>query len=154
MLIITAADKKLYLHKGQTYFFSCVPSGGSSGTYYAYVAEDGGATFFDHGNGVKFTPTKSGYASVTVVVKEGVTVSNVVFKPMLEVGESATAYEPYNGAEYAPAADGTVSDITSLSPNMTILTDTEGMIVECEYIRDTKKYIDRSVSGILTATVE
>lgn len=87
-------------------------------------------------------------------VVAGTVVSNLRVSVMLEKSNTATDYEPYNGAEYAPAADGTVSGITSLSPNMTILTDTEGMIVECEYIRDTKKYIDRSVSGILTATVE
>lgn len=58
----------------------------------------------------------------------------------LEVAEESD-YEPYNGAIYTPAADGVVSGVTSLSPCMTILTDTEGVTVECEYNRDTNKVI-------------
>ena len=67
----------------------------------------------------------------------------------LELGNTETAYEAYNGAEYITAADGTVSGVTSLSPTMTILTDTAGAIVECEYAVDTKTYIDRKISEIL-----
>ena len=66
----------------------------------------------------------------------------------VECGSDATPYEPYNGAEYIPAADGTVSGLTSIPPNMTILTDTEGVIVECEYNRDTNKVIDKLVNAI------
>ena len=154
LLVVTAADKALYLHKDQTYFFSCVPSGGGLDTYYAYVAEEDGQTFFDHGNGVKVTPTKSGYASITVVVKDGITVSNIVFKPMLEVGESASVFEAYNGVEYSTASDGTVAGVTSLSPTMTILTDTDGAIVECEYNVDTKTYIDRKIFELLKGSGE
>ena len=67
----------------------------------------------------------------------------------IEFGTVATAFEPYNGAEYTPAADGTVPGVTSLSPIMTILTDTEGVIVECDYNVDTKKYIDRKIAEML-----
>lgn len=49
---------------------------------------------------------------------------------------------------YTPAADGTVSGLTSVSPNMTILTDTDGVVVECEYNRDTNKVIERLVNAI------
>lgn len=44
---------------------------------------------------------------------------------------------------YMPNSDGTVTGMTSLSPNMTILTDTEGVIVECEYNVETKKFIEK-----------
>lgn len=33
--------------------------------------------------------------------------------------------------------------MTSLSPNMTILTNIEGMIVECEYNKDINKVIQK-----------
>ena len=69
-------------------------------------------------------------------------------KMQVECGSDATSYEPYNGAEYIPAADGTVPGVTSVSPNMTILTDTEGVIVECEYNRDTNKVIDKLINAI------
>ena len=67
----------------------------------------------------------------------------------VEVGTKSTGYEVYKGEKFKPNADGTVSGVTSLSPNMTILTDTEGVIVECEYNVDTKTYIDRKISEIL-----
>lgn len=68
----------------------------------------------------------------------------------VEAGEKVTDFEVYKTATtHTPSADGTVPGITSLSPNMTILTDTEGVIVECEYIRDTNKVIDKLTNAII-----
>ena len=67
---------------------------------------------------------------------------------LLEVGEEATEFEPYNGTEYTPNADGTVDGLTSVSPTMTLLTDTEGVTVECEYNKDTNKVIQKLVNAI------
>ena len=61
--------------------------------------------------------------------------------PQIEVGNVATRYEPYIGTTYTPLSDGTVTGITSLSPTTTLLTDTPGAIVECEYNCDTNKVI-------------
>ena len=33
-------------------------------------------------------------------INSGVTVSNLIFRPQLEIGSTATPYEPYHGAEY------------------------------------------------------
>lgn len=44
-------------------------------------------------------------------------------------------FEPYKGETYTPTADGTVEGISSLSPNMTLMTDTEGVVIECEYVK-------------------
>ena len=63
----------------------------------------------------------------------------------VEVGSVATGYSLYNGAQYTPATDGSVSGITSISPNMTIFTDTEGVVVEMEYNRDTTKMFESYV---------
>ena len=58
----------------------------------------------------------------------------------LELGTTATDYEPYKEcAEYTPASDGTVNGVTSLYPNTTLMTDTEGVIIDCEYNRDINK---------------
>lgn len=88
--------------------------------------------------------------SIYLQIGKGVTTTynNVKIYPMFEVGDVVTAYEKYNGTEYIPSADGTVPGITSISPSMTILTDTEGVIVECEYNRDTNKVIDKLVNAI------
>lgn len=66
----------------------------------------------------------------------------------VEVGTKSTGYEVYKGEKFTPNTDGTVPGVTSLSPNMTILTDTEGVIVECEYNRDTNKVIDKLINAI------
>lgn len=58
----------------------------------------------------------------------------------LEIGSTATDYEPYKEcAEYTPNADGTVEGVTSLYPNTTLVTDTEGVLIDCEYNRDINK---------------
>lgn len=72
------------------------------------------------------------------------------YRFQLEAAETATDFEAYKEpTEYTPEADGTVLGMTSLSPNMTILTDTEGAIVECEYTQDTfkamKAYVDEAI---------
>lgn len=57
----------------------------------------------------------------------------------LELGTTATEYEPYTIAEYTPAADGTVSGVKSLYPTTTLITDTVGTIIEAEYSKDINK---------------
>ena len=59
----------------------------------------------------------------------------------LEVGSTATDYEPYvEPTEYRPNADGTVNGVTSLYPNTTLMTDTNGVIINCEYNKDINKF--------------
>lgn len=59
----------------------------------------------------------------------------------LEVGSTATDYEPYIApTDYTPNADGTVEGITSLYPNTTLMTDTDGVIINCEYNKDINKF--------------
>lgn len=60
-------------------------------------------------------------------------------KIWINVGSSAIDYEQYDLAEYTPNADGTVNGITSLYPNTTLMTDTDGVIIDCEYNRDINK---------------
>lgn len=58
----------------------------------------------------------------------------------LEIGSTATDYEPYKEcAEYTPTSDGIVESVTSLYPNTTLMTDTGGVIIDCEYNRDINK---------------
>lgn len=52
----------------------------------------------------------------------------------IEVGSQPTDFEEYKEKQIATAnANGIVEGITSVSPNMTLLTDTEGVIINCEY---------------------
>ena len=74
----------------------------------------------------------------------------------VEIGTNATAYTPYadlatvkvikkNGSgeiisEHTPNADGTVEGITSLYPVTVLSTDTDGVLIDCEYNKDINKF--------------
>ena len=69
---------------------------------------------------------------------------------LLELGNSVTDYEAYKEpTEHTPSSDGTVEGITSLSPVMTLLTDTEGVTIECEYNKDTGKVIEKLTNAVV-----
>ena len=70
---------------------------------------------------------------------------------MLETSHTATEYEPYKGAEYTPSADGTVNGVTSLYPNTTLTTDTDGVIIDCEYNRDINKAFAELQQAIISS---
>ena len=74
----------------------------------------------------------------------------------IEIGTTATEYEPYQGHEtYTDInEDGTVNGVTSLYPSTTLLTDTEGVTIEAEYNVDTKKYIDNKFAELQALILE
>lgn len=100
-------------------------------------------------NSFVYAMTKPFIKDLWFYAMAGVVFTNYKIKIQLEPGKEATDFEACNGAEYTPAADGAVSGVTSLSPFMTLLTDTEGVIVECEYNMDTKTYIDRKIKELM-----
>ena len=54
----------------------------------------------------------------------------------IEVSDAQTDYEPYKEPQTATAAaDGTVKGLKSVSPTMTLLTDTEGVTINCKYLQ-------------------
>ncbi len=60
----------------------------------------------------------------------------------LEVGTTATAYEPYiEPIEYPVSADGAVEGITPYKDTTTLVTDTAGAVIDCTYNRDVNKVI-------------
>ena len=58
----------------------------------------------------------------------------------LEYGVTEAKYSAYVGGSYDSPADGSLS-IPSISPTMTLFTDTAGVIVNAEYNRDTGHYL-------------
>lgn len=75
----------------------------------------------------------------------------------LELGDKATEYEKYIGEEYSVAADGTVDGMLSLSPYMTIFSDTANVLIDSEYNKDSNKVYEELYNfleqGGLTGTV-
>lgn len=62
--------------------------------------------------------------------------------PQLERGDNVTPYEPCVVHTATANADGIVEGLKSVSPNMTLIPDTDNVVIEVEYIADTKLYID------------
>ena len=91
--LVSSADK-LDIPDGNYYLSGC-PSGGSGSTY--YITANNGSWKNDYGNGVAITSTNKNIASCEIAVKSGTTVNNLIFRPQLELGTTATEYEPYNG---------------------------------------------------------
>ncbi len=90
---------KYTLKKGITYTLSGCPAGGAVLTYslilYNKAVEKALAS--DTGNGVTYTPTEDlTNCRIYIRVVNGTSVSNLLFKPMLEHGYVAHPYVPYN----------------------------------------------------------
>lgn len=128
------------LNKGVYYLSGC-PSGGQGSTYHIYFQYDNFSYYkVDYGSGVKIELNGKKNCNVVINIGKNTTVSNLIFKPMLEVGSKSTDFEERRAAvAYTPAADGTVTGVTSISPNMTFLSDTDGVIINAEYNRDINK---------------
>jgi hypothetical protein len=82
-----------------------------------------------------------------IMIRKGDAVNNKVYYPQVEKGEAKTEWEcPKERLIYTPSTDGTIEGVTSLSPTMTLLTDTDNITIECEYNRD----INKVIADILT----
>lgn len=120
---------------GVRYYLSGSPKGSSLSTYMIYIHNElTTADYYDVGDGVAFTGV-AGSQKIIIAIYAGTTVNNILFCPQLELGSESTDYEPYTGAAYTPSADGTVSAV-SISPTMTLMTDTPGVTIEAEYSKD------------------
>lgn len=68
----------------------------------------------------------------------------------IEKGSTVTPYEPYQGQTYTSTATGEVVGVKSLYPTTTLITDTEGVIIEAEYNRDINKAFAEMQQAILS----
>lgn len=72
----------------------------------------------------------------------------------IEIGEGSpvsTEYVPYQEpVTYIPNEDGTIEGVTSLYPTTTLMTDTPGVIINCDYNRDINKAYDELTQAILS----
>ena len=78
--------------KGIDYILSGCPNGGSNSTYKLKGFKDGVKD--DIGNATLIRVENDVTATLCILVYKGYTVENLVFRPQLELGDTATAYEP------------------------------------------------------------
>ena len=77
--------------------------------------------------------------------------TDVKFKAQMNLGNTILPFEPYiEPTTHTPNADGTVQGVTSLYPSTTLLTDTEGAVVTCEYNRDINKAFEELTNAIIS----
>ena len=111
------------------------------------INEVGTSAAFDTGAGGTLKVTEECTLYTYIAIISGQTVSNITFKPMLLLeGDTDSSYEVPFFETFTAAADGTVNAMTSLSPDMTILTDTIGTLIDCEYNRDSNKVYEELYS--------
>ena len=85
-------------------------------------------------------PSGSPYCLVGGYNYPNVAGDTISFEAMqIEVGSVATDFQDYISTTYIPNADGTVEGVTSLYPTTTLSTNTDGVIIDCEYNRDINK---------------
>ena len=123
------------------------------------VAEKGSSSYSVVWDGYALMPASQTVNDTTITILKPVIVTMAgqyteITDCQLELGTTATDYEPYIEPQTVTAnADGTVEGLTSLSPNITVTTDTEGVVIDMTYNADTKMYIDNKLAEISTAIV-
>ena len=90
---------------GNTYTLSGCPVGGSSSTYEILVRNTTSEKrIHDYGDGATFVFDPDSQ-DIRIVIHSGTTVSDLTFYPQLELGSTATEYEPYTGGTPSPSPD-------------------------------------------------
>lgn len=69
---------------------------------------------------------------------------------MLNAGSAAEPYEEYKETRYSVNEDGTVDDVALYHPYTSLLPDTGGAVVSCEYNKDTNKVIEKLTNAIIS----
>lgn len=60
-------------------------------------------------------------------------ITPIIYDIQLELGDTTTEYEPYNGQTATANAEGIVDGLTSVSPNMTLISNNAGVVIDCTY---------------------
>ena len=93
---------------------------------------------------VFFNGTQAPDANSFVTVSQG----------MVTLGNELKEYEPYTETTYTANADGTVEGVKSISPNMTLIPNSNGVLMDVTYNADTKMYIDNKFTELQALILE
>ena len=136
------------------------PLGGSNETYFIGIND---WKTLDFGSGATFYWTGGG-RSFFITIRAGMTVENLVFRPQIELGSTASEYTPYfsdfssltvaeSGEDetktFTPLSDGTVENITSIYPETNLSVNNSAVTLTAEYNRDINKVISELQALIL-----
>ncbi|MBE7035850.1 MAG: hypothetical protein E7403_00990 [Ruminococcaceae bacterium] len=87
--------------------------------------------------------------SLTIVpLGKSVILKNIMWLP--GKWTEAPEYEEYKETTYPVNTDGTVNDVVLYSPSSVLTTDTDGVVVECKYNKDSNKVIEKLTNAIIS----
>lgn len=119
-----ALNTNFIFKRGQSYILNGCPAGGSKTKYMQYID---GKSSQDYGSGVTYTPTEDTTAKVMMVIRSGVTVNNLVFKPMIRLASIKDAtYKPYT--KQSLTIPRTLCGIPVTNANLATYTDENGQM--------------------------
>lgn len=147
----TAAFRKIYSLPATKVHISGCPAGGGASTYQVSFGVYNGDTFvssiIDYGSGIDFNLKNKVYTNCTVycIVNKGATVTNLVFKPMVEIASQSGEFTQFVGYDiFTPNADGSVDGVGSISSPMIIMVDDENVTLDVEYNKDISRAFARA----------
>lgn len=132
-------------------------SDGMTDTYYAVCSNYNGTTYVPW---IKQTnkpvtmiiPSGSVSNIYKFEVLTGTSVSNKKAYPIVELGDTYTGYEPVlPEVNYTPSADGIVTGVKNIYPTITLLSDTDGVVIDVEYNRDINKAFEELKNAVLSS---
>lgn len=132
------------LRDGVTYRLS--GSKTTEGVFLYLVYKNGEETNYPF---TKFTWSKDyTFIDCHIQVNKGTTIDTTIY-PMLEVGNTATEYEPYREPfEAVSEEDGSVKGLPC-KPTMTLISD-EGVVIDCTYNRDINKAFEQITQAMVS----
>lgn len=92
-------DDKCRVVKDKTYTFS-MGFDASVGIMFGVRSGDNAQSYLSTGISGSFVAPVTGICRIRGYAKSGITFDNLTIYPQLEIGSTATPYEPYNGTEY------------------------------------------------------
>ena len=103
----------------------------------------------DYGDGVEFEASAAQMIVVRIGVRNGQTV-DLIFKPMIELGTGDKVYEPFiPPVLYTLDSNGEMI-VKSIYPVTTLISNTEGVIIDCAYNRDLNKAFAELCNAIIS----
>ena len=130
----TTGDITIYLYRKDQLDGTGMPVGSPHTTISLSKIENGEAKTYYSGK-VSFS-----YVGVTklypYIRNTNGTKSTITYKNLMICRSSSYDIEEYKGSICNANADGTVSGLTSVSPYMTLTTDTDGVVIDCEYVKN------------------
>lgn len=132
------------------YSFSCVVSADKARQGLAVSFYDKDGAYISNTTNTTFTTPSNCYTAVFLLRAPDTTNTYTASDIQVEIGTTATEYEPYTETEYTANADGTVENVKSISPVMNILADKAGAVIDAECFLDPQAVITDLTNTVIT----